>query len=84
MLLSVLTSTPHDPPRVLQAAQYHHPPQGNKQQEVCKALSPLQYWEGMGIGWGGTQKKAKKEIKDKIFVSSTLKWTPLVYTFTFI
>lgn len=30
------------------------------------------------------KKEREREIKDKFLFSSTLKWTPLVHTFTFI
>lgn len=60
--------------------------QGTKSPPVLTGGAGEEQGEGMGIGWGGGTKESKKkrEIKDKIFVSSTLKWTPLVYTFTFI
>lgn len=81
MLLSVLTLTrvldrPPTPTPMKQAT--------GRMQGTSKYLrwSP----EDLGRGWGeirGKRKKAKNKKTD-FFFSSTLKWTPLVYTFTFI
>lgn len=73
---------------VLPFTQVLDPPDKEATGRMQGTSKHLQYsLEVLGKGGGGVRGKHKSENKNKrqtFFFSSTLKWTPLVYTFTFI